>query len=104
VIETCHEAGAHAAHAHRSKVKVDDFQFALRKDSKKLGRVQELLDMDRELKNKRKAFNVDEGNVGKDVAPEVKLANKRAKRAAEKEKRKAKSAVSGDGDGEADDD
>jgi transcription initiation factor TFIID subunit 13 len=100
VIETCHEAGVHAAYANRSKVKVDDFQFALRKDSRKLGRVQELLDIDRDLKNKRKAFNVDEGNVGKDVAPEVKAANKRAKRAAEKEKKKARSAVSGEGDEE----
>jgi transcription initiation factor TFIID subunit 13 len=67
IIETCHEAEAHARYSNRSKVKVDDFQFCLRHDSKKLGRVQELLDMDRELKNKRKAFNVDEGNIGKDV-------------------------------------
>jgi transcription initiation factor TFIID subunit 13 len=67
VIETCHEAEAHARYAGRSKVKVDDFQFCLRHDSKKLGRVQDLLDIDRELKNKRKAFNVDEGSIEKDV-------------------------------------
>lgn len=68
VIETCHAAEAHARHATRAKIKVDDFQFALRHDSKKLGRVQELLDMDREIAKKRRAFDVDEGKVRKDAA------------------------------------
>jgi transcription initiation factor TFIID subunit 13 len=68
VIETCHEAEAHARHASRAKIKVDDFQFALRHDSKKLGRVQELLDMDREIAKKRRAFDVDEGKVRKEAA------------------------------------
>jgi len=83
VIETCHEADAHARHAGRAKIKVDDFQFALRHDSKKLGRVQELLDMDREIKAKRKAFNVDEGKITKDTAG-APQSGKRRKNAADR--------------------
>ncbi|KAF2424835.1 TFIID-18kDa-domain-containing protein [Tothia fuscella] len=95
VIETCHEAESHARYSNRSKVKVDDFQFALRHDHKKLGRVQELLDMEKELKSKRKAFNVDEGNVGKDVAEEVIGAGGKGGK-----KRKGGSGGIGVGDGE----
>lgn len=40
----------------------------LRRDPKKLGRVTELLSLDREFKKKRKAFEVDEGAIiGKDA-------------------------------------
>lgn len=64
IIETCHVA-AHAAHySGRQKVKVDDFLFAIRKSPEMLGRVQELLKMDRELKEARKQFDAAEGKVG----------------------------------------
>ena len=63
VIETCHEAAAHAGGAGRAKVKQDDFQWALRRDARKLGRVQELLEIDKDLKNKRKMVEMDEGVV-----------------------------------------
>jgi len=46
---------------------VDDFQFVLRQDRKKLGRVQELLDTEREITKRRKLFDVDEGKVKKDA-------------------------------------
>jgi len=39
---------------------VDDFKFALRKDPKKLGRVTELLALDKDIKKKRKAFEVED--------------------------------------------
>lgn len=67
IIETCHEAAAVATHARRQKIKLDDFKFMLRRDTQKLGRVSELLETDKELKKKRKAFDTEEGNVVKSV-------------------------------------
>lgn len=66
IIETCHEAAASASYSRRSKIKVDDFKFVLRRDPEKLGRVTELLTLDKEIKRKRKAFDVEEENVGKE--------------------------------------
>ncbi|PVH96503.1 TFIID-18kDa-domain-containing protein, partial [Periconia macrospinosa] len=63
IIETCHEAAAVAHHARRQKIKLDDFKFMLRRDAAKLGRVSEILETDKELKRKRKAFDTDEGTV-----------------------------------------
>lgn len=63
IIETCHEAASVAHHARRAKIKLDDFKFMLRRDTGKLGRVSDMLETDKELKNKRKAFNTDEGQV-----------------------------------------
>lgn len=63
IIETCHEAAAVAHHARRAKIKLDDFKFMLRRDTVKLGRVSEMLETDKELKRKRKAFDTDEGAV-----------------------------------------
>lgn len=42
---------------------MDDFRFALRRDANKLGRVQELLRMERELKEARKAFDQNDDQV-----------------------------------------
>src|ERR1700753_3112737 len=56
VIEMCHEADLHARTAGRSKVKVDDFQFALRHDARKLGRIVELLEANRQIQKKRDMF------------------------------------------------
>ncbi|OAL48547.1 TFIID-18kDa-domain-containing protein [Pyrenochaeta sp. DS3sAY3a] len=63
IIETCHEAASVAHHARRAKIKLDDFKFMLRRDTGKLGRVSEMLETDKELKRKRKAFDTDEGQV-----------------------------------------
>jgi len=76
VIETCHEAESHARHAGRAKIKVDDFQFVLRQDRKKLGRVQELLDTEREISNRRRLFDVDEGKVRKEALESDKATEK----------------------------
>jgi len=72
IIETCHEAAAVASHARRQKIKLDDFKFMLRRDTAKLGRVSELLETDKELKRKRKAFDTDEGAVAEGVEEEGK--------------------------------
>lgn len=63
ILEMCHGAAAYATYARRQKVKVDDFRFALRRDPNKLGRVQELLRMERELKEARKAFDQNDDQV-----------------------------------------
>ncbi|RMZ85999.1 hypothetical protein DV737_g246, partial [Chaetothyriales sp. CBS 132003] len=42
IIETCHEAVAHATLARRQKLTINDFKFVLRKDRMKLGRVHEM--------------------------------------------------------------
>lgn len=67
VLELCHGAAQVAHHAGRQKVKVDDFRFALRRDANKLGRVQELLHMERELKEARKAFDHQDDQVAKEA-------------------------------------
>lgn len=67
ILELCHGAAQVAHHARRQKIKVDDFRFALRRDPNKLGRVQELLRMERELKEARKAFDSNDDQVAKDA-------------------------------------
>lgn len=44
----------------RGKLLIDDFTFLIRKDLPKLNRCSELLSMNEELKQARKAFEVDE--------------------------------------------
>lgn len=63
IIETCHAAARVASHAGRQKVKAEDFHFALRHDPAKLGRVQELFRLERELKEARKAFNENDDKI-----------------------------------------
>uniref|UniRef100_A0A6N2MZ74 Transcription initiation factor TFIID subunit 13 n=1 Tax=Salix viminalis TaxID=40686 RepID=A0A6N2MZ74_SALVM len=46
--------------ANRGKLSVEDFLFLIRKDPPKLNRCTELLSMQEELKQARKAFEVDE--------------------------------------------
>lgn len=67
VLELCHGSAQVAHHARRQKIKVEDFRFALRRDANKLGRVQELLRMERELKEARKAFDQNDDQVAKDA-------------------------------------
>lgn len=84
IIETCHEAAACASYSRRAKIKVDDFKFMLRRDPKKLGRVTDLLNLEKEFKAKRKAFDTDEGVLGKEGE--------------KTEKAKGKDAAAGEGD------
>lgn len=64
IIETCHQAARSAAYSHRQKIKVDDFRGAIRGNEAMLGRVQELLGMDKELREARKQFDIPEGKAG----------------------------------------
>lgn len=64
LIETCHAAARHAALNNRQKVKLEDFKFVVSKDERMLGRMVELVGMEKELKKARKVFDTDEGKVG----------------------------------------
>ena len=55
ITELCTQAGK--VSGPRQKVKVDDFKFVLRNDAKKLGRVEELLSMQKEIQQSRKLFD-----------------------------------------------
>ncbi|KAJ3117158.1 Transcription initiation factor TFIID subunit 13 [Nowakowskiella sp. JEL0407] len=54
-----------------SKVQTRDFLHALRKDPKKYGRARELIALDKQLSDARKAFNVDEVSVAENVDQSV---------------------------------
>ncbi|KAK6365053.1 hypothetical protein LTS17_011531 [Exophiala oligosperma] len=64
IIETCHNAVSVAAYSGRAKLKLSDFEFVLRKDSIKLGRVQEMFKKKRDIDNKKKLFDTNEGREG----------------------------------------
>lgn len=65
ILETCHIASIPAELSHRSKIKLDDFKFALRKDERKLGRMMELLGLQKRLTQQRRAFDTEEGEVAR---------------------------------------
>lgn len=75
IIETCHTAAQCATYARRQKIKVDDFRFALRRDPVKLGRVHELLRVERELKEARRAFDQNDDRLGAAAAGKKQLAD-----------------------------
>lgn len=57
IVDMCHSAARMASSARRNKIKVDDFKFALRRDARKLGRVEELLVMSKVIADARKQFD-----------------------------------------------
>lgn len=61
ITAVCFEAHRIARAGHRQKLKVEDFKFALRHDPIKLGRVEELLAMQKEINEARKTFDNSEG-------------------------------------------
>lgn len=58
ITELC--LGASRAAGQRQKVRVDDFKFVLRNDPKKLGRVEELLNLQKEIQKAKKLFDEEE--------------------------------------------
>ena len=45
-------------------MKLEDFKWAVRGDERMLGRIRELLVLDREMREARKGFDTQEGKVG----------------------------------------
>lgn len=98
IIEACHEAASVAQHARRQKIKLDDFKYMLRRDTSKLGRVSEMLETDKELRKKRKAFDTDEGAVVKDAEGTVAGAGGLGADKAKDSTEKSKAGPEGDGE------
>lgn len=95
IVSICHEAYRMAVAANRQKIKVDDFKFAIRNDPKKLGRVDELLHLQREIAEARKTFDNSEGkslskayNEKKEKEDATVKESKGKKKAKEKKERK----------------
>lgn len=68
IIETCHNAVSTASYSGRAKLKLSDFEFVLRRDAVKLGRVQEMFKKKRDIDNKKKLFDTNEGREGTKMA------------------------------------
>jgi len=68
IIETCHNAVSVATYSGRAKLKLSDFEFVLRRDAVKLGRVQEMFKKKRDIDNKKKLFDTNEGREGTKMA------------------------------------
>ncbi|KAG9783088.1 hypothetical protein KCU88_g3197, partial [Aureobasidium melanogenum] len=68
IIETCHNAVSVATYSGRTKLKLSDFEFVLRRDPVKLGRVQEMFKKKRDIDNKKKLFDTNEGREGTKLA------------------------------------
>ncbi|KAK4692133.1 transcription initiation factor TFIID subunit 13, partial [Lecanoromycetidae sp. Uapishka_2] len=64
IIETSHTAAKAAEVSGRTKLKIDDFKFAIRKDELSTGRVKELFAADKTLKASRQVLDPAEGRVG----------------------------------------
>jgi len=64
IIETSHTAAKAAEVSGRTKLKADDFKFAIRKDEVATGRLKELIVADKEIKTTKKVFDDTEGRVG----------------------------------------
>lgn len=62
VIETCHNAVAIASYSGRTKLKLDDFQSAIRKDPIKLGRLKGLFEAKRVMDQQKKIPGIGEGD------------------------------------------
>lgn len=80
IIETCWAAAMCASYSRRAKIKVEDFKFMLRRDPKKLGRVTQLLLMDKKLRQGRQGFSVEEAEEMKRAKAEARAEERRAKR------------------------
>ena len=65
IIETCHSASAHASYAHRQKLNAKDFEFVLRKDEIKMGRVREMLSKKSGIDNEKKLVEDKKGGGGR---------------------------------------
>lgn len=84
--DLCHEAMTYATYQGRKhKLKMEDFKFALRKDRLKLGRVEELMNKQKEIQEAQKLFDSNEketkdDDIEKKRRKEAKRAIKEAKK------------------------
>lgn len=68
IIETCHGAVAIASYSGRTKLKLEDFQWVIRNDPAKLGRVKAKFEAKRHIDREKKLPGVDGGGDGAKLA------------------------------------
>lgn len=61
--DICHETYRIARSGKRAKIKIDDIKFALRNDPRVLGRVEELLVLQKSISDARKQYDTSEGKL-----------------------------------------
>jgi len=69
------EATRAAHHAGRQKVKFEDFEFALRRSPRFMGKIQDVFEKKKAIENARKGFNI-EDQLMKDVDRDEKVAER----------------------------
>jgi transcription initiation factor TFIID subunit 13 len=77
---TSFEATRAAHHAGRQKVKFEDFEFAMRRNPRFMGKIQEVFEKKKEIEAARKNFSI-EDQLMKDTDREEKQAEKQADKA-----------------------
>lgn len=73
------EATRAAHHAGRQKVKFEDFEFAMRRNPRFMGKIQEVFEKKKEIEAARKNFNI-EDQLMKDADRDEKQAEKQAEK------------------------
>lgn len=81
------EATRAAHHAGRQKVKFEDFEFAMRRNPRFMGKIQEVFEKKKEIEAARKNFSI-EDQLMKDADREEKNAEKQAEKESRGSKRK----------------
>lgn len=78
------EATRSAHHAGRQKVKFEDFEFAMRRNPRYMGKIQEIFEKKKDIEAARKGFSIED-----QIVRDEKNAEKNAEKAAEREEKKA---------------
>lgn len=90
IIETCHLAARSAQLCKRQKIKLEDFNFAIKGDEVMLGRVKEMLSTDKQIRDMRKQFDTEEGKVGLERGGRKKKGGEEAEKDTDKDGEKEK--------------
>ena len=96
------EATRVAHHAGRQKVKFDDFQFAMRRNPRFMGKIQETFDKKKAIESARKGFDVDEQLVMRDAENDEKQITKDGPRGSKRQRAEEEELDEGDDDLDAD--
>ncbi|KAK1826334.1 transcription initiation factor IID, 18kD subunit-domain-containing protein [Podospora conica] len=97
------EATRAAHHAGRQKVKFEDFEFAMRRNPRFMGKIQEVFEKKKEIEAARKILNV-EDQLMKDADREEKKAEKKGSAAGSRGRKRSRQMVGEEDLDEGDDD
>lgn len=94
ITDICHEAYRVSRPGRKSKIKVDDIKFALRNDHRILGRVEELLVLQKNITEARKQYDTSEGKLKADLDKADKVEKPKEREKSQKSASKAAQADS----------